>query len=50
VEGSLGNQAARATRPHGQVDFRLVGAGLHGKPCERRVNRGAGACVFKSYV
>jgi hypothetical protein len=46
VEASLGNQAALATRPHGQVDFRLVGTGLHGKPCKGRVNRSPGACVF----
>jgi hypothetical protein len=28
------------------VDFRLVGARLHGKPCKGLVNRRAGGCVF----
>src|SRR5215467_3705262 len=46
VEASLGNQAALATRPHGQVDFRLVGTGLHGKPCKGSVNRSPGAYVL----
>jgi hypothetical protein len=46
VEASLGDEAALATRPHGQVDFGLVGTGLHRKPRERRVCGGPAACVF----
>lgn len=46
VEASLDDEAAVATRPHGQVDFGLVGTGLHRKPRERRVSSGAAACVF----
>ena len=46
VEASLGDEAALATRPHGQVDVGLVGAGLHRKPGERRVSGGTAACVF----
>jgi hypothetical protein len=48
VEASLGDEAAFATRPHGQVDVGLVGTGLHRKPRERRVSGGAAACVLHS--
>ena len=31
----LGDEPALVTRPHGQVNVSLVGAGLHRQPCER---------------
>jgi hypothetical protein len=46
VKAGLGDEAALATGPHGQVDFGLVGTELHRQPRARRVSRRAAACLF----